>query len=128
MADRHLFSMDLVDFIGRRHLEQNVFNGFASGSYILMQLPDYKVFVDPRDTLYNELKPMLLTAMHDPIVLHLLFEKYQIKTAIFPLMPIQYQERFFPRGQWARVLTDGKNDLYVRKIPEHELVIKQFGT
>ena len=128
VADRQLFSMDLVDFIGRRHLEQNVFNGFAAGSYMLMQLPTYKVFIDPRDTLFNELKPHLLMSMRDPVTLHRLFDKFNVKTALFPVIPEQFRERFFPHNEWARVLTDGKNDLYVKRIPEHELVIKQFGT
>jgi hypothetical protein len=125
-VDPEQFPVSIYQFLKEIHPDKNIFAGFLGGGYQLWALPDYPVFVDPRDILYNPIKDRMMEAMAKPEAFSSLIHDYQINTVLFFANPFQPStEKFLAPTEWALVYFDNKQMVFLKRTLKNvDLVFK----
>ncbi len=132
-----LYPLETVDFIQKHHPQSNILHMPKWGDYLLGAIPEYKVFFDAREIQYDKIQFIAHNMYNSPQMMNEIVEHYGIRTVLlasdFFLMtlkkgdaPWSRREAFFPSSKWAVVSYDNNSFLLLRRIPEHEELIKDF--
>jgi len=117
-----------VEFMKRESLKGNMFNNDEFGDYIIYSAyPQYRVFIDGRiGAVYDEKRlkeysrVIFFESGWEGII-----EKYNIKWIIFDTNSIL--SRFLlEKKEWHLIYSDKVANIFVRKIPENEDLIKKY--
>ncbi|MCZ6670255.1 MAG: hypothetical protein O6947_04440 [Acidobacteria bacterium] len=156
VADRHRFRSDFqrpdrfpvgaVDFLERHRVgAERLFNDVKFGGYLIWRrFPDYQVFIDGRNEVYEQLLPEIFTAMESGNSWDRLMRKYAIDSALlrYPpnLTPVLYpgvgeettrsdlrpfSTLYFPREKWALVYWDDAAMLFLKRTEANSAVIRE---
>jgi len=117
-----------VEFLKRETIKGNMFNNDEFGDYIIYSAyPQYRVFIDGRiGAVYDEkrLKEYSRVIHFEPGWNGVL-EKYNINWIIFDTNSIL--SRFLlEKKEWQLIYSDKVANIFVRKIPENEDLIKKY--
>lgn len=130
--DESAFPVRLVEFIKTHSIQRNLFTSFAVGNYQLWYLPEYPTFIDPRDIIFDSIKPIYRSAFQNPEGMAKLITHYNINAAILELpKSARHSDKtyfnaldlFFPPTEWALVGFTNRMGLLLKRIPEHFQVI-----
>ena len=132
-VSRSAFPVGSAAFIHRERPRANLFHTYGFGGYFVWALREYKTFVDTRETMFRHMQSVMLDAQRSPAFARQVWDTYQINTAIIPTPEARYIEgvgfedaiaALFPPEQWAIVYFDDISTVVVRRIPEHEALIR----
>ncbi len=126
------------DFLEKADITGRMFNTYAIGDYLLFRgYPDRKVYIDGRNIDYGyEFLREATVAGFDPNKWEEIEKKYGLTYAVieYPLPPGASSEHDLPyvvhlarNKAWVLVYVDDKVAVYVKDIPEHAKVIKEYG-
>ncbi len=114
--------------------EPNLLSGFMSASYLLLALPEYRDLADPRDVIFNAIKPFIVRAFQSGEVMAQLLEKYTIQTVLVEVPEGGYRpdgsvedgiERLFPTRDWAAIYQNHFQGILLKRIPAHSKTIAE---
>lgn len=129
------FPVNEVEFIKKIKPEGQIFSDFLAGSYQTWALQEYPVFIDHRDVIYNDIKPLYLGFLNSPEVNQHVAKKFHINSAIIPIIQNQWDQNgklirglsyVMPSEQWALIFFGNKYAVFIKKIPEHKLIVEQY--
>ena len=109
-------------------------NPYSFGGYLIHELPEYPVAVDGRGTQFMDFLRELNIAKSSTDSFAALLRRYSINVAMDTLPAMSYQpqigfidtqEYLYMRSEWALVFFDEVTVVYVRRIPEHENLIRE---
>jgi hypothetical protein len=132
-VSRSAFPVGSAAFIYRERPRANLFHTYGFGGYFVWALREYKTFVDTRETMFRHMQSVMLEAQKSPAFARQVWDEYQINTAIIPTPETRYIEGIgfedaiaplFPPEQWAIVYFDDISTVLVRRIPEHQAIIR----
>jgi hypothetical protein len=113
--------MQVADFVKKNKLPGPIFNDYLSGGYLMWALyPDYKVFIDPRQTPYvNQVWPdyqaYTNTTPLTPQKLELFTRKYPFKIAIVHYAYLPTIVWFLSSPDWKLIDFDSVAALIINK-------------
>lgn len=117
-----------VEFMKKNELPKPIFNDYLIGAYLMWELPEYKVFIDPRYAPYvKQVWPDLL-AFNKGLSyagLDAMNKKYPFKTAIIHMKTMPYVMLFSGHPKWRLVYFDRIAAIFVH---ESELKNLKFKT
>ena len=127
-VNRKLIPVQAVDFILEHGVKGPLFNSYGIGGYLLWRLyPEEKVFVDGRVEMYGT--DFLKTYMFywHPDVWNDYVKKYGVTCAIIDREP-NYTTRYLDESpEWRLVFFDDRAMIYLRNIPKHSALIREYG-
>ena len=118
---------DLAQFLQTNHIAGKVFNGFASGAYLIHYLPEQKVYIDSRPEAYPAafVRDDYTRALEDEDAWRRILAVYDFDYICFIRMNQaegQFVVRRIQDPEWAAVLA-GSDVVLVRRKPQFEDVI-----
>ena len=127
----HLHPVGAARFIARYRPQRQVLHFQGDGNYLLRALPDYPVFLDTRESMYDHLGATYRDMVNDPALMSAVMGRYGVNTVLVPeafLLAgwkpgVTRRAAFFPKREFALVYFDDTYALLVRRIPEHEALI-----
>jgi hypothetical protein len=114
-AFRGSLPVGAVEFLNEYQPEGRLFNSYNWGGYLLLELPQYPVFVDGRTDLYNdELITKWLTVVSGDVGWQSILEEYAINLIL--IEPESILNRTLPLDpDWASIYQDSISILYQRR-------------
>jgi hypothetical protein len=120
-------------FIAAHRPQRQILHFQGDGNYLLWALPDYPVFLDTRESMYDHMGPIYRDMVNNPDLMKQVMTRYQINTVLVPetflLAPwktgVTRRAAFFPKRDFALVYFDDTHALLLRRIPEHAALIAQ---
>ncbi len=128
------FPVKGASFLAESNLSGNIYNDIGFGGYLIWNLyPRYKVFLDGRLSLYEDIYDEFSAADGNDAKLKGLLDKYDVNIALvsypyerrgnFPIMSI-----FFSINEkWVLVYWDDICMVYAKDVPENKKAIERFG-
>lgn len=130
-----LFSPRLLAFIEVHRPLGRLFTTFEVGSLQNWLLPEYPVFADPRDKIFDSVKTEYVRAFEDPSALADLVRRYDVS-----LVLLDYPEAmtgpdgrfanpidtFLPPSEWALVAFDRKRALFLKRRAGNDELISRY--
>jgi hypothetical protein len=116
-----------MEFVQREQIAGNVFNDDEFGDYIIYAAwPKYKVFIDGRTDMYgaNRVKEYIKVTQAQPGWENTL-EKYQVAW-VFQDPSSSLSKILLERSDWKLVYSDGVANIFLKRIPENDLLINKF--
>ena len=123
-----------VDFVEEHNITGNTYNNYGIGGYLLYRgYPDRKIFVDGRNVDYGY--PFLekaIGAAQNEVLWEEIGQEWDLTAAIltfdaskpeFGPYPFTHLHRNL---DWAMVYIDDHAAVYLKKVPEHEEIIRQY--
>jgi hypothetical protein len=144
---RERFPAGAVEFLATKGIPaRRLFNDVKFGGYLVWsRFPQRRVFIDGRNEVYEDLLREVFTALGSAREWNALLDRYDIDSALlrYPpeLMPVVYPATdgepprvdrrpfstlYFPGEDWALVYWDDAAMLFLKRIPEHEIWIRQW--
>jgi len=132
-VSRSSFPVGSAAFIHRERPRANLFHTYGFGGYFVWALREYRTFVDTREIMFRHMQSVMLDAQKSPAFARHVWDTYEINTAVIPTPEARYIEgvgfedaiaALFPPEQWAIVYFDDISTVVVRRIPEHEALIR----
>jgi hypothetical protein len=129
-----LFPVRATEFIRENRPRQNLYHTFTYGAYLVGKLPDYKLFGDPRETPFRHLQDLVSRNFADADQFRQYAREANINTILIPIPKTrqlpggQWDDviaRFNPASDWALVFFDAISVVIVRRIPEHDELIRK---
>lgn len=133
-ASKSVFPVGSAEFVNTVKPEKNVLHPAGFGAYLVWFLRDYPLFVDPRQTMYEDLQKTMLAMADSPSGTRSVCAQYNINTAIMPIAAMRYTRElgfedptfpYFPPEEWAVVYFDDSSVVHLRRIPEHKKIIAE---
>jgi len=116
-----------VEFVKREAIQGNMFNNDEFGDYIIYAAwPEYKVFIDGRTDMYgaSHVKEYIKVSQAQPGWQNTL-QKYQIGW-IFQDVSSPLSKILLERTDWKLIYSDDVANIFLKAIPENELLINKF--
>ena len=129
-----VFPTALFEFMLEKKPEGPLFSSFAVANYQLLRLPEYKVFVDPRDVIFDKVKLEYKYAFSHPDGMKALLTKYSINSAFIEIPKqtkspngelIDALRFFFPPQDWAVVAFSDQKCILLRRTEKNSSLIAQ---
>jgi hypothetical protein len=133
-VDARLNPVGAARFIASHRPARQLLHFQGDGNYLLRRLPDYPVFLDPRESMYDHMSATYRDMVNDPALMNAVMARYGVNTVLVPesflLTPWQTpgvtrRAAFFPKRDFALVYFDAARALLVRRIPEHATLIAE---
>ncbi len=125
-----------TEFIEQQKLPGEIFNTYAAGGYLAWRLgPDYRVYIDGRDTLYGPAHlarhSELLFSSPDSPKWQAEADRRNINTVVLALARYDGLKPELLRGlcdgtMWRPVYLDEKSAVFVRNTPQNTELIQRF--
>ncbi len=127
----HLHPVGAARFLAAQRPEREILHFQGDGNYLLQALPDYRVFLDTRESMYEPLQRVYRDMVNDPVLMAAVMARYHVSTVLVPeaFLLTPWQDRvsrraaFFPKRDFALVYFDEDYAVLVRRIPAHERLI-----
>jgi hypothetical protein len=131
--DARLHPVGAARFIAHHGLRPQVLHFQGEGNYLLYALPEYPVFLDTRESMYESLGPTYRDMVNSPDLMNAVMNRYGVNTVLLPesflLAPwragTSRRAAFFPKREFALVYFDERYLLLARRIPEHAALIAE---
>jgi len=132
-VDERYYPVKSAEFVRETQPVKNIFHTPTFGAYFVYALPNYPVMFDTRQFPFKVIDQELFEAQHDPARLDSYFTKWNINTVIMPNIRMALHsdgsvwdrmEELYPSTKWALVYFDDHEFVALRRIPEHEPLIK----
>ena len=129
--DVRLHPVGAARFIADHMLQPQILHFQGEGNYLLYALPDYRVFLDTRESMYASLGPIYRNMVNNPSLMTDVMSRYRVSTVLLPeaflLTPwpggVSRRAAFFPKREFALVYFDEHYAVFARRIPGHTALI-----
>ena len=124
-----------VEFINQVKPQPNIYHTFTYGNYLNNYLRDYKVFADPRETIFLDVAQLVYKSFSSPEALNSIVRQFNIQTMLVKIPGTRFIqdygfldsiEEFLPKEDWALVFFDEISIVVLKRIPAHQKIIDQF--
>lgn len=123
-----------IKFLRDHRPSKNLFHSPAWGNYLLFALEEYPVFFDSREIPFDPIQKNARGIFENPELMKSFLNTYNVNTVLLPMgffltpYPTGAIRRavFFPSPEWAVVSYDEFSILLLKRIHEHEDLIKRF--
>jgi len=131
--DERMLPVGAAGFIATHRPQPQLLHFQGDGDYLLRALPEYPVFLDTRESMYEELGAAYRDMVNDPPVFGAVMTRYGVGTVMVPesfLMTgwrngITRRAAFLPKREWALVYFDATHAVFVRRNPAHASLIAE---
>jgi hypothetical protein len=125
--DQRLQPVGAARFIASYRPERQLLHFQGDGNYLLRALPEYPVFLDTRESMYEHLGAMYRDMVNSPELMNAVMTRYGVNTVLLPELflttawrdGISRRAAFFPKRDFALVYFDDTHAVLVRRIPAH---------
>lgn len=136
--DPEVFPEPLFDFVKEQKPKNPMFSSFAVANYQLLKLPEYPVFVDPRDVIFDSVKPDYRTAFSSPDGMARVLDRWSINTVFIERPQLQSRSQvdgaeeldvlraFFPYEKWGLVAFSNQKAVFIRRIDTHQKILDSY--
>jgi hypothetical protein len=129
--DERLHPVGAARFIAEHRPRRQLLHFQGDGNYLLRALPDYPVFLDTRETMYDPLGAVYRDMVNSPDLMNAVMARYGVNTVLVPesfLLAdwqggVTRRAAFFPKRDFALVYFDDTHALLIRRIPEHAALV-----
>lgn len=134
-VNERMYPVKILEFIHKARPQGRLFTTMLVGSAQSWFLPEYPVFIDSRDVIFDPVKLEYANALANPALFAQLTRKYEVNTVLVdvPLASVDPSgaindplQASLPRADWAIVRFDDHMALAVRRIPVHQTLIRDF--
>lgn len=129
-----VFPVQSVRFIREIKPAHNLLNTYDHGGYLTDFLPEYPVSIDGRGTQFEPFRREWVAARANTETYAAFLKKYGINVVLDEIPRtiqtqqygmMDYNDLMLPRNEWAPVYMDQVSVVYLRRIPQHDAVIRE---